>query len=258
MTDGEAPRTLLVIPHYRDTTRIEPFLRDIVSVLPGDFAVLVSDDGSGAEEFARLEAVVTSIREGNRRMGSAELLSPLGSERNRGKGAAVYAGWRTGLAGAYDVLAFADADGAVSAPEILRAWHYFAEEIRELDALIGSRLKILGRRVDRRWLRHLTGRVFATAVASLTGLGAYDTQCGFKMVRRDVFAALEPHARSARFAFDVELLMLLAHFEYRTEEFAVDWVDQAGGKVSLLRDPVPMVLEVVAARRRVFALPRKS
>ncbi len=251
----ETPRTLLVIPHYRDTARIEPFLQDLVSVLPEEFTVLVSDDGSGAAEFARLDALVGKVRDGNRRASTANLLPPLAALRNRGKGAAVYAGWREGLRAGHDLLAFADADGAVSAHEILRATHYLCEELHELDAVIGSRLKILGRRVERRLVRHLAGRIFATVASGITGLGVYDTQCGFKLLRAAAFARIEPYVRATRFAFDVEMLMLLAHFGFRTEEFAVDWFDQAGGKVSLLRDPLPMLAEMLAARRRVDALP---
>ncbi len=252
---GSAPRTLLVIPHYRDAARVTPFLRDLVSVLPASFSILVSDDGSEAAEFARVADAIRAIRGGERRADAAELLDPIRADRNRGKGASVYAGWRQGLAGPYELLAFADADGAVCAREILRAWQHFGRESPGLDALIGSRQKILGRSVRRRVVRHAAGRVFATLVAAITGLDAYDTQCGFKILRRDVFAAIEPHVRAARFAFDVELLMLLAHFGFRCEEFAVDWSDQKGGKVNVLRDAIPMLAEVVAARRRMDGLP---
>jgi hypothetical protein len=57
--------------------------------------------------------------------------------------------------------------------------------------------------------------------------------------------------RSHGFAFDVELLLLAEKYGYQIEEFPVDWRDVLGGKVSLLRDPLPMLVDVWRERERV-------
>ena len=49
--------------------------------------------------------------------------------------------------------------------------------------------------------------------------------------------------------FDVELLMLAERRGYRVVEVAVNWADQPGSKVAVLREGPRMIYEVLAARR---------
>lgn len=242
-------RTLLVIPHFRDTSRLGPFLEELDAVLPSHFAVLVSDDGSGQEEVARLCSLLSRKRRSIRPDGPI-LLDPLLHERNTGKGGAVVRGWETGEG--YSLLAFADADGAVSASEILRAEQYFRSQ-SDYDVLLGSRIKMLGRSIRRNPVRHVSGRVFATLVSAVSGLPAYDTQCGFKILTRRAFECVRPHMVSTGFAFDVELCLLLLKTGNSVIEFPLDWSDVPGSKLNLLRDSIKMTVEVFRIRRRVAA-----
>jgi dolichyl-phosphate beta-glucosyltransferase len=248
-------RGLLVIPHYKDTERLRPFLDGLLQTFNHDLAILVSDDGSGSEDFSRLQELIKAKREELKgRTGDfPELLDPITAPKNRGKGAAVYSGLAAG-GEKFDLLAFADADGAVSPREILRAWRYFCNNLDHVDLLIGSRIKMLGRKVDRRLERHLAGRVFATLVANLTGLEVYDSQCGMKLMKRAVFNDIHPHCENSGFAFDVEMLLLAKKFSYRIEEFPVDWADVSGGKVSLVRHSARMLLDILETTRRLKSL----
>ena len=243
-------RTLLVIPHFRDTSRFEPFLEELMTVLPSRFAVLVSDDGSGPDEVARLCSLISRKRV-SLRSDALTLLDPLLHEGNTGKGAAVIRGWQLGKE--HSLLAFADADGAVSASEILRAERYFRSQ-SGYDALLGSRIKMLGRCIRRNPLRHLSGRIFATLVSVVSGLAAYDTQCGFKILTRQAFERVYPHLVSSGFAFDVELCLLLIKTGNLVVEFPLDWSDVPGSKLRLLPDSIKMATEVFRIRRRIAAL----
>jgi dolichyl-phosphate beta-glucosyltransferase len=245
-------RTLLVIPHFRDTFRFGPFLEDLMAVLPSRFAILVSDDGSGQAEVARLRSLLSGKRV-SLGPNAPTLLDPLLYERNTGKGAAVVRGWQLGKD--YSLLAFADADGAVSASEILRAEQYFRSQ-RGYDALLGSRIKMLGRSIRRNPLRHVSGRIFATLVSVVSGLPAYDTQCGFKILSRQAFERVHPHLVSSGFAFDVELCLLLLRTGHSVVEFPLDWSDVPGSKLNLLRDSIRMTMEVFRIRRRIAAFDR--
>ena len=241
---------LLVIPHFRHLGRLANFLPTLAERLPAAFSVLVSDDGSGgatARELADLLARLPAS--------PAKFLPPLVAPVNRGKGCAVYAGWRS--ATDQDWLAFVDADGAVSAREILRAWEHLERSEPAPDLLIGSRVAMLGRDVRRSHRRHYSGRVFATIASVVSGLPVYDSQCGLKFIRAAAFRRLEPFIRAGRFAFDMELLMLASAQGQRLEEFPIDWRDVPGGKVSVARDALPMVLELLRARRNVSDLRRR-
>ena len=114
------------------------------------------------------------------------------------------------------------------------------EERSEIDMIFGSRVKLLGRRVERHAGRHYAGRLFATVVSSVLRLPIYDTQCGAKIFRsspkvRQMFA--DPFL--SRWVFDVELLaryiVLLGSPEAAAEriyEYPLhNWVDIRGSRL---------------------------
>ncbi len=242
-------KTHLVIPHYNDTARLESFLEALQHGLPDRFSILVSDDGSTSHERERLAALIHAVQQ-KQSGGGPVFLDPLFTPRNTGKGGAILRGWDH--SGNADLLAFADADGAVSAAEILRAEIFFrSSDAATADTLFASRVKMLGRTVDRSLKRHLSGRVFATLVSIVGRVPAYDTQCGLKILRRSAFQKIRLHQQTLGFAFDVELCLLLRKFACRILEFPVDWADIPGSKVSLLRDSTRMAREVFKIRHRV-------
>ncbi len=244
------PSCLLVIPSFRDGARLEPFLRELMRRLPGEFSIQVVDDGSGAEEAARLTGVTERVR---REFASAangpRLLEPMLAPVNRGKGAAIRAGWRD--CASYDLAGFVDADGAISAGEVRRGYQYLCDRREERDGLIASRVAMLGKHVSRNFVRHVIGRVFATAVTLLSKTPVYDSQCGFKLFKSASLAAVMPRLASRRFSFDVELILELRASGARLHEFPIDWVDQPGSKVSVPREMFPMLWDVWRTSRRV-------
>jgi glycosyltransferase involved in cell wall biosynthesis len=248
-------KTHLTIPHYNDTERLESFLEALQRGLPERFSILVSDDGSTPHERERLAALIQAVQQ--KQSGGPVFLDPLFTPRNTGKGGAILRGWDH--AGDADLLAFADADGAVSASEILRAESFFrSPDASTADALFASRVKMLGRTVERSLKRHLSGRVFATLVSIVGRVPAYDTQCGLKILRRSAFEKIRPHQQTIGFAFDVELCLLLRKFGCHIIEFPVDWSDIPGSKVSLLRDSTRMAREVFKIRHRVDGITTSS
>ena len=160
---------------------------------------------------------------------------------NGGKAEAVRKGMQHVItAGESEYTGFWDADLATPLEQIpdLLAWLTGNPHI---NMVFGARVKLLGRRIERRVVRHCRGRVFATTFSLLLNLPIYDTQCGAKLVRitPDLEHVLAEPFRS-RWIFDVEILarFLALHkgnrLAVRNEIYEYPlpvWTDVAGSKI---------------------------
>jgi dolichyl-phosphate beta-glucosyltransferase len=234
----------LVIPCYRESGRIGPFLAELCETLApaGGVTVRVVEDGSDEAERRRMRTLIDA-----QRARSPLLLEPLFLPHNLGKGGAVYSAWREEKSA--DWLAFVDADGACSAAEVLRLIQ-LARETPANTALFASRVKMLGRTVERDFRRHVIGRVYATLVSELLDIPVYDSQCGLKLVPRVSFERISPRLAVHGFAFDVELLAALLDSGCTVHEVPISWHETPGGKVRLLRDSWRMARDVWRIRQR--------
>lgn len=220
---GRAAKWLsVVIPAYDEERRIAPTLLSAVLWLrdfSAPFELIVVDDGS-RDATARVVSELAAMH---------PEISLLRLPEHRGKGAAVRAGMlRT--EGAWAL--FEDADGATPIVELDRLLEAAANGA---DVVIGSRAVVDPEVVvERRTRRHVVGRVFAWLVNRLAVEDVRDTQCGFKLFRRDAVRSIFSQQRLERFGFDVELLFLARRLGLKIEEVAVNWNDVSGSKVSLL------------------------
>jgi dolichyl-phosphate beta-glucosyltransferase len=228
----------LVIPAYNEAGRLPPYLHAVRDYLGTGAApsceVIVVDDGSSDDLAGALGPLIAGWPQ----------LRLVRHDRNKGKGAAV----RTGmLEAAGDWLLFADADGATPIEE--------EEKLRRAiengaDIAVGSRmLRASLSPATRGWYRGLSGRLFAGMVRRLFGLPVRDSQCGFKMFRREVGRRLFGPCRETGYLFDLEILARGRELGYRIAEIPVRWREVPGSKVRLFRDGWKMVVGLWRLRR---------
>ena len=239
-------RILLAIPSFNESRRLPaylPLLLEHIQAANLPVTVEVVDDGSTEDEKSKTARLIDSLQK------SYPFLAPLRAlPHNLGKGGAVHASWRQGV-DSHDWLAFVDADGSLSPSETCRFLDHCLRQ-NNAHSCFSSRIRMLGRTVERHAHRHLIGRVFATMVGTLIDQHVYDSQCGLKAVPSAHYRIIRPLLRENRFVFDVELLAALLHAELPVEEFPVDWADVAGSKVRLVRDSLAMALGLLRIRRR--------
>ena len=235
---------VIVVPCYNEEARLPlPAFADYLRQ-PGGADLLFVDDGSADRTADLLNRLCAQFP------GRAQLLrlSP-----NRGKAEAVRAGMHRAFASQPSYVGFWDADLSTPLDAIPQFMTEFDSHPR-VEIVIGSRVKLLGRHIERRPIRHYFGRVFATAVSTLLGLPVYDTQCGAKIFRvtPDTEEIFGPPFLS-RWFFDVEILarlIVLRHVrsgppaaESVRETPLREWRDVSGSKLrpgDVLRVPMDL------------------
>lgn len=192
----------VVVPCYNEARRLDvDALLAFGSERPS-LRFLLVDDGSTDDTWALLQRAAVD-----------PAAQALRLPTNQGKGEAVRRGMLAALDAGAGLVGFWDADASTPLVELDRLIDILTDR-PEVQIAMGSRVKLLGREVERRPVRHYAGRGVATLVSLLLGLPVYDTQCGAKLFRggpalRGVLDA--PFL--TRWLFDVELLArwLLAH-----------------------------------------------
>jgi dolichyl-phosphate beta-glucosyltransferase len=130
---------------------------------------------------------------------------------NGGKAEAVRQGFLLAMRSDADYIGFWDADLATPLSEI-DSFCRVLDAQPAIDAVIGTRMRLLGHKIERRSLRYHLGRLFARAASLALGARIFDTQCGAKMFRAN--ARLEYYmARPfrTRWIFDVEIFARMQH-----------------------------------------------
>jgi glycosyltransferase involved in cell wall biosynthesis len=224
-------KTIIVVPCYNEAQRLdaEAFVEHARQA--GDQHFLFVDDGSRDATEDVLQQMCARL---------PEKLSSLQLAQNSGKAEAVRQGMLAALDRQPDIVGYWDADLATplaaidDLQQIFRARH-------QVNIVMGSRVKLLGRAIERKLARHYIGRVFATLASFVLRLPVYDTQCGAKLFRaNDTTRTLFATAFRTSWVFDVEMLgryvQLVgpAQAEATIVEYPLTaWMDVPGSKLRL-------------------------
>ena len=240
-----APRWSVVIPAYNEAERLPGYLQEVAAYFDGrgdPYEVIVIDDGSEDATGVRVRERAAAY--------PAVVLHTLPA--NRGKGHAVRAGMRAAR-GIWRLMA--DADGATPIGEVKRLE---AALQTGADVAVGSRaLRDPSVSVVARPHRRVAGLFFHLLTRAAGVSGVVDTQCGFKLFRGAVADDLFASLITDGFGFDFELLLLAQQRGYRIAEIPINWTDQPGSKVKVVRDGPRMLGQVLAARIRLSRAPAR-
>lgn len=222
-------KTAIVVPCYNEAKRLNTqqfiqYARENVNV-----SFIFVDDGSS-------DNTRTIIK--NMQAKSEQILA-IYLDKNSGKSEAVRQGLLKAQLLEFNYIGFWDADLATPLTSINDFYKIMVD--RNVSIVSGARVRLLGRDIQRKGLRHYLGRLFATLTSLTLNLAIYDTQCGAKLYKNDELLTL---AISLPFRvswiFDVEILArykiqmkttnrVLENliFEYPLEK----WTHKSGSKV---------------------------
>jgi glycosyltransferase involved in cell wall biosynthesis len=189
-----------VIPAYNERVHIADVVRRTRAKIDN---VLVVDDGSS-------DATPERAREA----GAEVIVHP----ENRGKGEAIKTGLRHWLDRQSDFVIILDADGQHRPEEIERF-------VAAAESAAGPKLVVGNRMNDMRsmpLLRRIVNRYMSRKISRVCGQRIPDTQCGFRMVHRELIPDLLDGAE--RFEYETEMLIVASRKGFRIESVPISTV----------------------------------
>jgi glycosyltransferase involved in cell wall biosynthesis len=231
------PFLSIVIPAYNEARRLRDTLERVCRFReskPYPIELMVVDDGS-TDQTVEIVSGYPSIR-------------LVRNDRNHGKGFTVRHGV---LEARGEFVLFTDAD--LSAPIDEADKLLSALQSSRADAAVGSRAlkrELIG--IHQPLFRDLSGRFFNLLVRAFTGLRLHDTQCGFKLFKRNSTRWAFERMCAEGFGFDPELLFLIERKGGKIVEVPVRWNNDPATKVRFLRDSTRMLFDLIAIRWRAF------
>jgi dolichyl-phosphate beta-glucosyltransferase len=238
-----APHIVLVTPVWNDSARLAIYgesLADALAAFPMPVRWIIADDGSDTGEHAALSALREWFSTVHPQVETHFAAA------HYGKGSVVREAWA--LAPDADWLAFVDADGSVSADDMLGLIRH---AIRADQSVLGIRKRTDTTTIVESPWRGIAHRGFLLAARLLLDLRCEDPQCGAKVIRGSDYRRIARRLVENGLAFDSELLATLARDGSLWREVPVTWIEKKGGKVKPLRDAWGMLGALMSVRSRM-------
>jgi len=227
----------VVVPAYNEERAIVGTITALRSWLEASgrtWEILVMDNASTDGTHALVEPLA-----------DGEAIRVFRNERNMGKGYSVRRGM---LAATGELRLHCDADCAPSLASLTK----MLDLMEHADVISGSRLAEgadVGQRQPLR--RRIVGRSFQQLCRLMLGEPTRDLFCGFKLWRAEAAEDAYSRTRLDGWTFDAEVLAMARALGYRLRETGIVWTDRDGSRVQMTRVVLPVVRELLAARRNV-------
>lgn len=236
--------SLFVIPFYNEFERICIKEYHKTFLLDESIDFVLVDDGS-------TDDTLTLLRQFEKDYPHVHLLINV---RNSGKAEAIRTAILNFPLEKYRYIGYLDADLATPAEELIKMTS-FIENTPQYNFIMGSRIKKMGSVITRYAYRHYFGRIFATIVSYfIIKTAVYDTQCGAKIIEKELATVLFQAPFHTRWLFDIELLLRYkkqnALFALNIFEFSLDtWTEKGKSKITL-KDLIGFPFQLIKIYRK--------
>ena len=206
----------IVFPALNERTRLIQTLRAYCDYFGTRASLVVVDNGSSDGTVGELKEIFPHSKQ----------IHVLTYPQPLGKGGAVYAGFD---AARTEFVGFADADGSIPPSEFDKLLVRKASD----HVVIASRWVPGAQMVKKQSIvRQCYGRLFNVFVNLLFKFNVRDTQCGAKIMSRELYQRIQPLLHITAFAFDVDLLLRARQAGAKIVEVPIIWTDSEGSSVS--------------------------
>ncbi len=209
---------IVIIPTYNEIENIEKIVRKVFT-LPGDFHILIVDDGSPdgtADAVKRLQTEFPSQ------------LFLLERKGKQGLGTAYIAGFRWGIEKKYDYIFEMDADFSHNPDDLPRLYEACRKDGYAMS--VGSRYTRGGRVENWPVNRILISYGASVYVRIITWMPVKDCTAGFVCYQRKVLESIDLNAvRFIGYAFQIEMKFRAWKAGFSIKEIPITFVDRKEG-----------------------------
>jgi len=235
MDNAKSPSLSIILPCYNEEKNIRRNIEHIHNYLKArfsDFEIIAVNDGSSDATPAELQ---------KSREESRIPLRIINGRTNRGKGAAVRDGV---LRSKKEIIMFLDADLAIPIEELSK---FLGVLETGYDFVIASRfvggLKILKPVL---WYRSIMEKIFRILrMIIINNYDIQDTQCGFKVFKRQTAFKIFPQLTVRGWSFDVEIIFLAKKAGLKIKELPITLQNPPESHIRIVKDSVKMFFDLI-------------
>lgn len=215
---------LVIIPTYNEKENIEKIIRKVMS-LPGEFHVLIVDDGSPDGTAAIVKGLQSEFS------GRLHIKERTGKQ---GLGTAYILGFKWALQnGGYEYIFEMDADFSHNPDDLLRLF----ETCRNgADVAVGSRYVKGGKVVNWPWDRIFISKGGALYTQVITFMPVKDPTAGFVCYRKHVLETIPlDEVKFIGYAFQIEMKYRAWKLGFKIKEVPITFIDRREGQSKMTK-----------------------
>ena len=211
-------RKIVIIPTYNEKENIEAITRKVFS-LPGDFQILIIDDGSPDGTATIVKGLQADF---------PERLHLLERSGKQGLGTAYLTGFKWSLDHGYDYIFEMDADFSHNPDDLLRLYAACAEQ--GADLAVGSRYCNGVSVVDWPMSRIIMSYYASAYVRTVLGMKVFDTTAGFVCYTRRVLETIDLDAVQMKgYGFQIEMKYTAYRLGFKIAEVPIIFTNRQLG-----------------------------
>jgi len=219
--DKTRPSISIFFPFFNDWGTVGSLVglaQSTVSKLTDDWEIIIVNDGSKKEDREALGMIIENISSKSQlKIKKDAKIRIIDHDKNRGYGGALRSGF---AACKKDLIFYTDCDAQYDPRELAILYEAMKPEVGMVN---GYKIK----RNDP-WYRTVAGRVYHYFVKFTFGLPIRDTDCDFRLIRRDVFRKVKLFENTGTIC--VELVKKIDYHGYKITEVPVHHFWRTSGK----------------------------
>ena len=211
-------KKIVIIPTYNEKENIEAITRKVFS-LPGDFQILIIDDGSPDGTATIVKGLQTEF---------PDRLHLLERSGKQGLGTAYLTGFKWSLDHGYDYIFEMDADFSHNPDDLLRLYAACAEQ--GADLAVGSRYCHGVSVVDWPMSRIIMSYYASAYVRGVLNMKVFDTTAGFVCYSRKVLETIDLDAVQMKgYGFQIEMKYTAYRLGFKISEVPIIFTNRQLG-----------------------------